>query len=77
MGCWVRDGKHAGPSGFDDRKIVYGYAIAVASVLIQPPGLSFLTPPFVSADMDGRTYYPRIRGAIFERRQAMSVHTAC
>ena len=64
VGCWVRDGKHAGPSGFDDRRIVYGYAIAVASVLIQPPGLAFLTPPLVSGGMNGRTYYPRIRGAI-------------
>ena len=44
VGCWVRDGKHDGPSGFDDRRIVYGYAIAVASVLIQPPSLTLLTP---------------------------------
>jgi hypothetical protein len=65
VGCWVRDGKHAGPSGFDDRKIVYGYAIAVASVLIQPPGLTFLTPPFVSGGIDDPNYCRRISSAIW------------
>ena len=60
VGCWVRDGKHAGPSGFDDRKIVYGYVIAAASVLIQPPSLTFLTPTLVSLSMDSGVYCGRI-----------------
>jgi len=60
VGCWVRDGKHAGPTSFDDRKIVYGYVVPTASALIQPPSLTFLTPPFVRCGVEDRTYYPII-----------------
>jgi len=65
VGCWVRDGRHAGPSGFDDRKIVYGYVVTMASASIQPPGLTFLTAPLVSGGMDHPTYCRRISSAIW------------
>jgi hypothetical protein len=44
---------------------VYGYVIATASVLIPPPGSTFLTPPLVSGGMGDRTYHPRTSGAIW------------
>ena len=31
IGCWVRDGKHAGPTGYDARLIVNGYSITSAA----------------------------------------------
>jgi hypothetical protein len=60
VGCWVRDGKHAGPTGFDDRKIVYGYVVTTASASIQPPSSVFSSPSFVSLSMDSRVYCGRI-----------------
>jgi len=40
VGCWVRDGRHADSTGFDDRKIINGYVIKPNG----PPTVSALTP---------------------------------
>jgi hypothetical protein len=53
IGCWVRDGKHAGPASFDDRKIVNGYIIQ--QVTNSPPTVSALSPDKASPQPVGTT----------------------
>jgi len=54
VGCWVRDGKHASSTGFDDRKIVYGYSIAPGAPN-SPPIASSLTSDKASPQSVGTT----------------------
>ena len=56
VGCWVRDGKHADATGFDDRKIVNGYSVTPVQVPSNgPPTVSGLTSDKVSPQVVGTT----------------------
>ena len=54
VGVWIRDGKHASSSGFDDRKIVNGYGVA-SPPSNGPPTVSSLTPDKASPQVVGTT----------------------